>query len=79
MIVLDSHSNQEKRKLFDLCQHLALCLIFIGAEALSDKVGVGLMQVVGCDEIHFEPESFQEFHLSVKNLFLGESSMRYLL
>lgn len=79
MVVLQSHSDQQQGQLFNLPEHPSLVFVALGAQALLDEVDVGLVDVVGGNEVHFELEDLQEFHLAGQDLFLRKSSVRDLL
>ena len=60
-------------------QHTCLIFVSFGAESLINQMDVGLMQVIGGDEIHFELEKLEELGLADQYLFLGEGAMRNFL
>ena len=77
--ILNCHAHEEERQVLNLAETAGVVLIAIWVEALAHDMDIGLMDVIGSDEVHLEGKLEEELVLSCEDLLLRESSMRDLL
>ena len=77
--ILYCHAHKEERQVLYFAETAGVVPIAVWIEALAHDMDIGLMDVIGSDEVHLEGKLEEELVLSCEDLLLSESSMRDLL